>query len=399
MVDDMEIAIRAAKQCLLPTLKIKLGDQHVGPELFGEFQIVLSNNLRLFIDIFNQKQTDWLSSDITTIEFRKYFCLVLCEQAQPSIFQVEDKNLQHEVILLWHDNFPSIFKDTKLIETMIKWYEKCLINESWSFNLGAIHGFVQFSNECFKLHALNNERANLLLSIGLKLLDHFEPYIQLYGLKLINVIFNEKVGKFLKDIKTIININIFIILLISQNLRLSKLLNLHKVVTKEVMKLTAKSNNAEFIENVWKLLYFCNNETQSCSQWTVLDDIIEELLARLGLENSKNITVIYLFYLNKFLMIHKQTEAFEISVIETIVNDALTHDSFTPIQTWLENLKYCESNQISFRWLKKISIVIQNECFKLGGDIKVLLVHIQVGLLKYSGVTCIAYSVYKHCTV
>lgn len=154
-----------------------------------------------------------------------------------------------------------------------------------------------------------------------------------------------------------------------------------------MFKITTKSDNSAFVENVWSILYLCINETlQDFSSWTFYDDLLEELMHRLGLESCKTTSIVYLMYLNKFLSIPKKLNEFERTNLQTIVNTAISRDSYEPFIEWLESVRkhVTAPNYYCFRWSKKLMMLILNESFKIGGDKESILIHLHVCINKFN---------------
>lgn len=193
MSSQLERAIYAAKCCLLPTLNIKIGDQQIEKDHFRDFQPILQNNLRFLLDIVLANETYLLEHDLNTRQLRTTLCLLLCEQSPITVFQVDSYRFQSSLINLSEKYFLFIIDDEEVLKEALDYYRQKLQPDSWKLNFGSVYGFVEFCERVFNVKRLCSININFLLSVSLIYLDHFEPEIQHLALKILKVMFNEKV--------------------------------------------------------------------------------------------------------------------------------------------------------------------------------------------------------------
>lgn len=156
------------------------------------------------------------------------------------------------------------------------------------------------------------------------------------------------------------------------------------MIYKEVFKDTTKSKTPEFISQLWECLIRCTLLSQpfNPSKYSQFDELLEELMTRLGFESDKTLSIIYLSYLNQLLSASRSA-IFNVAHIRSLVQVALKTDSICPLQNWLDavgSLHQGQPNYQCFRWVKKLLLLIQNEAFKLGGtDNELTLIQLNVG--------------------
>lgn len=348
-------SVEVAKSCLLPPLKVKLGEQLITREHFGDLQPILQKNIRMLLDIFHANEAELLLVDLETLQFRVHLVLVLCEQSATTIFQVENETLLRALSTVKSRIFNQLIaEDPKLVEEVFNFYRKQFKKDDWKIHLGSVYGITEFCEQTYSLISATVEHANFLLAVGLNFLDHFEPEIQILALKIFNALLSSKSRELLKS------------------------LNIHEVILKEALKVTTKSAESDFVSQLWSCLFACMalKEPLDYTKWTVFDDLFEELMTRLGFESNKEISTIYLCWINNFL----SPPNFEPSQLRQCVATGLHDESLTHLHTFLE---YTSStpNYRCFRWVKKLMLLLQNESFRLGGDKEAVLVHLYVGLL------------------
>lgn len=153
------------------------------------------------------------------------------------------------------------------------------------------------------------------------------------------------------------------------------------MILKELFNITTKSNDLGFISDLWHLLYICQsvNGLTNFSKWSSFDENFEELMTRLAFENDKRISILYLCYVNKFLSPSiEEASYFDDFKVKDMVKEAYKKQVYQPITDWLQMIQRKEPSYRCFRWNKKLMQLIQNECFKFGGDKEIVLVHLSV---------------------
>lgn len=137
-----------------------------------------------------------------SLQFRKYFILVLCEQSsQDTIFQVDDCTIISTVENLCRLYTKKLIQnDETLLNNLFDYYHNTLSKDEWKYNIGAISGFLMFIYHLYNEHQENSiiemdyDKVKFMLATGLNFVDHFEPEIKMIGLKLFNCMLYKKVS-------------------------------------------------------------------------------------------------------------------------------------------------------------------------------------------------------------
>lgn len=334
------------ESCLIPTLKVNIGDQLISAESFKEIQPALQNNLRQLLDTFHAHKTELLENDVNTCEFRKLFILVLCEQsANNTVFQVQDSKIVDAIQDLYQQLVKKICQaDSQLLSGVMDNFTQKLNKDVWKRNLGAMYGFQQFCLTCYcddNAIPLNSNEAQFILSRALCFADHFEPELKIIALQLFNVLLNKK------------------------QIEVVKLMNVHLVIHKEVLTMVEKAKETNFIEKLWNCLYNClyieEGDKTNFKSWSQFDTTFKKLTERVGFEDNKLHTILYLNILNRFILMGRK---------ETIEGE------FEVVVEELRKIKH--PNYRMFRWVKRLFELYQNEAYKLGGSSDSVVQYLQV---------------------
>lgn len=305
------------------------------------------------------------------------FILLLCEQATEydTVFQTSDIFIKETLKTLTHKHVPKACQDDeKLVQNLFEYYHKSLSKENWKFNIGAVNGFLTFVLKMYGEPSLtlDQDKAQFILATGLNFLDHFEPHIQIIGIKLFNVLLSQS------------------------NSHITTQSNMEQVILKDAEKLIQKSKEIDFVRELWRCLYGCcflSVDKYKPDQWSKFDDIFEGLIQKLANENDKDLSMLYMSYVIKFSVLgeskfDKFSEFLELEHLKEQIQTARMEIDYDELPKWLlsEMVKEYREEEPSanlpvFRWFKKLLILLQNEGFKLGGSELTVATHLNVSSL------------------
>lgn len=123
------------------------------------------------------------------------------------------------------------------------------------------------------------------------------------------------------------------------------------------------------------------------STWNNFDTIFEALLHRLALNTDKGLSIIYLNYINKFCNIEEkdfiEDKYLDLDFLELDIKEQLfkynntsscRQEEETINWSFFENVEVFRNEPATlstlyiFRWIKKLSLLLQSQVFELGGD-------------------------------
>lgn len=348
---DFDEATRLAESCLLPTLNVKIGDQLITADHFNEIQPLLKMSLMKLLDTIHSNETELLEVDINTLKFRKTLLMVVCEQAAPNtLYQVQDSHIVKAVQSLSDRILPKLCRnDTQLQQAIFEYFTQKLNKDDWKMNIGAVYGFLYYFRVCYGSDVadpmtLDENGIQFILSRALCFSDHFEPEFKIMALQL------------------------FDILISPSHLSTTKKMNVDKVIYDEAFKMIEKAKELEYIELLWATLFTLinnNEKNKQCKEdfkdWSPFDDTFDKLLSRVGFEDNKQLTQVYMKILIKFIMMAR---------VENINGDDEV------VVKELRQIK--DPNYRIFRWVRKLFMLFQNEAFKLGGTSESVLEYLHV---------------------
>lgn len=302
----------------------------------------------------------------------------MCEQSTEydTVFQTSDLFIKETLKNLCHNQVQKVCRDDdKLLQNLFEYYHKSLNKDNWKYSIGAVNGFLTFARNLYGNAAsqtnmsLDYDRAQFILATGLNFLDNFEPNIQIIGIKLFNVLLNKS------------------------NSHITSELNMEQVILDDTEKLIQKSNEIDFVSELWQCLHACcllGTDKYIPDKWSKFDDIFEGLIQRLSQENDKDLSMLYLSYVIKFsvmgeskfdkfdefLDINSLKEHIQTARIETDYDESNKWNLLKVIQTYRQLPPFV--NVRIFRWIKKLLILLQNEAFKLGGNELAVSAHVNV---------------------
>uniref|UniRef100_A0A182KDX0 Uncharacterized protein n=1 Tax=Anopheles christyi TaxID=43041 RepID=A0A182KDX0_9DIPT len=165
-------------------------------------------------------------------------------------------------------------------------YRQALSVCEWKHHPADVAGFVRLVEFLYGPYPLSppeldDDTAAYILSVGITLVEFFEPAYQLMGLRL------------------------FCVLLAPRHRAVMRRTNVHRVVYSNAKKLTNKCNQELFLEALWRCLYLYveleEADKTDFTQWNTVDDIMEILLNGLTFQSKLSLSGIYLLYLLKLL--------------------------------------------------------------------------------------------------
>uniref|UniRef100_A0A182P2Y5 Uncharacterized protein n=1 Tax=Anopheles epiroticus TaxID=199890 RepID=A0A182P2Y5_9DIPT len=167
-------------------------------------------------------------------------------------------------------------------------YRRVLSASVWKYYPADVAGFVRLVELMYGPYPLgitppelDDGTAAYILSVGITLVEFFEPAYQLLGLRL------------------------FCVLLAPRHRPIMRRTNIHRVVYSNAKKLTNKCNQELFLEALWKCIYLYveleEADRKEFTQWNTVDDIMEILLNALTFQSKLSMSAIYLLYLLKLL--------------------------------------------------------------------------------------------------
>lgn len=343
----LEQAAQLAEACLLPPLKVRIGDQLISTEHFQDIQPVMIGSMRQLLDTFHANEFKLLEVDVNTLEFRKLFLMAICEQAAPqTVYQIQDPVTVAGVAKVSNRLLPKVISaDRELEKVIFEYFNKKLTKEEWRRNLGAIYGFHHYCMACFSGEAdsltLDTNGIQFVLARALWFSDHFEPEFHVIALGLFNILLNPKHVAVARD------------------------MNVHKVIYTEALKMVDKAKEIEYIQRLWTCLYTCiyidESERTNFKVWSAFDETFEQLMIRLGFEDDKKLALLYMNTMIRFMQMGR---------------DEKTEGEAEEVVERLRAIK--QPNYRIFRWVEKLLCLLQNDAFKLGGDNESVLTYLHV---------------------
>lgn len=167
---------------------------------------------------------------------------------------------------------------------------------------------------------------------------------------------------------------------------------MNQVILEEVKKSINKHKDISINLEIWRCLFMCVKieiliKKTTPSTWNNFDTVFEALLHRSAMESDKGLSMIYLNYINKFCNIEEtnfiEDKYLDLDFLELDVREQLfKYNNTSSCRQGEETLNWSffenvevfrnefesSSTLYIFRWIKKISLLLQNQIFELGGD-------------------------------
>lgn len=145
------------KSCLLPELKDKFTSQYLDLDSshFNEFRYELDENLKSLFHLIQQNEDILIDPTKETLEFRKFFVLLCCEQTtECTLYQTRNENFVKHLIKFSENCFEKLTVKSDLLDEVLRFYKEKLIKDVWKKNIGAVYGFSRFCEVSFLLKFL-----------------------------------------------------------------------------------------------------------------------------------------------------------------------------------------------------------------------------------------------------
>uniref|UniRef100_A0A182M136 Uncharacterized protein n=1 Tax=Anopheles culicifacies TaxID=139723 RepID=A0A182M136_9DIPT len=234
-------------------------------------------------------------------------------------------------------------------------YRRVLSPHEWKYHPADVKGFVQLIELLYGPYPLaivsppelGDDAAAYILSVGITLVEFFEPAYQLMGVRL------------------------FCVLLGPRHRPVMRRTNIHRVVYSNAKKLTNKCNQELFLEALWKCIYLYveleEADKKDFTQWNTVDDIMEILLNGLTFQTKLDLSSIYLLYLVKLLALDLPNYIIDgLDEVQSI--DRKCH-LYEPVCEQLRQdcLVGGFHNRRYYRWLHQIIQLLPHEALKCQG--------------------------------
>lgn len=337
----LERAVNAAKTCLLPPLQFDFDMKPLTADSFKEFKIMLDDNLQLLLDIlfrnriFLERKTE--NTDKELVELREKLLLLTYEQTEaPELFQCELENQVKALDQLIKLNFKHFGQIE--IRRVVATYKENLTNDGWKRQLGMIYGFPKFCNEVLSLKQIfvDSDLLLFILSVGSKLVSHYDPQYKTLGLKIYHNLLQLGAEDLLRTF------------------------NIHEVVYNECSNMIRK--NDELVYN--DLLYECllkviqmEDAEVVNAKWCKFDCVFGPLLEHLGTQSEAELSLLLVEKIVKFCVVTYGSSNINLEATEQKYFDELKETCRA------ENLR-------TMRWTRKLMDTMVRELPKLTGKDK-----------------------------
>uniref|UniRef100_A0AAG5CQ78 Uncharacterized protein n=1 Tax=Anopheles atroparvus TaxID=41427 RepID=A0AAG5CQ78_ANOAO len=363
----LERATDLIRCCKVPRLRTSVEEGPLERATFGQFLHVLEATLPIVFDLLAQCGAeltgyDEYNADNNT-EFKAGLALVIAEQysEDPSgpraCYQTESPVLQKRItqFFLGHE-LEHLLTDKggdAILRRLYSHYRRVLTPDEWKYHPADVEGFVRLVEFlygpvplCHHAPELDDDTAAYILSVGITLVEFFEPAYRLMGLRL------------------------FCVLLGPRNKAVMKRTNIHRVAYSNAIKLTVKLEHEPFLEVLWRCIFqyveLEESDIKDFTQWNTVDDIMDTLLQQLMFEPKLSTSRIYLLYLIKLLALDLPNYIIdELDEIQSI--DKKCH-LYEPVCEQLrQDCLGGFHNRRYYRWMKRIIEMLPHEAVKCQG--------------------------------
>ncbi|KFB42622.1 AGAP003068-PA-like protein [Anopheles sinensis] len=363
----LERATDLIKCCKVPRLCNSIEEAPLERATFGQFMHVLEATLRTVFDILAKHGAELTGYDEYNadhnVEFKSWLTLVIVEQYADdptglrADYQTESALLQKRIAQFFHGHeLEHLLTDRgsdAVLRRLYGHYRRVLAADEWKYHPADVGGFVRLVEFlygplplCQRAPELDDDTAAYILSVGITLVEFFEPSYRLMGLRL------------------------FCVLLGPRNKDVMKRTNIHRVAYSNAMKLTVKLEHEPFIEVLWRCIYqyveLEESDRKDYTQWSTVDDIMDTLLQQLMFESKLRTSQIYLLYLIKLLALDLPNYIIdELDEIQSI--DKKCH-LYEPVCEQLrQDCLGGFHNRRYYRWMKRIIEMLPHEAVKCQG--------------------------------
>ncbi|XP_058118057.1 uncharacterized protein LOC131287471 [Anopheles ziemanni] len=364
---SLERATDLIKCCKVPRLCNSVEEAPLERATFGQFIHVLEATLPTVFDILAAHGAELTGYDEYNadhnVEFKSWLALVIVEQYADdpaglrADYQTEAVVLQKRIAQFFHGHELEHLLTGKGSDTVLRFlyghYQRVLAPDQWKYHPADVGGFVRLVEFlygplplCQHAPELDDDTAAYILSVGITLVEFFEPSYRLMGLRL------------------------FCVLLGSRNKDVMKRTNIHRVVYSNAMKLTVKLEHEPFIEVLWRCIYqyveLEEIDRKDYTQWNTVDDIMDTLLQQLMFASKLRTSQIYLLYLIKLLALDLPN--YMIDELDEIQSINQKCHLYEPVCEQLR--QECLGgfrNRRYYRWTKRIIEMLPHEAAKCQG--------------------------------
>ncbi|ETN61337.1 hypothetical protein AND_007014 [Anopheles darlingi] len=363
----VERATELIRCCRVPRINVNIADEALQRANFERFLHVLEASLPVVFDLianwgaaltgYDQYRAD------DNVQFKTDLALVITEQyndGKPGElleYQTESVALRQRINQFYQsaelEQLLTGSGGDRVLHRLYDHYRRVLTEQEWKHHPADVAGFVrivEFLYGPFPLTnpvELNDDTAAFILSVGVTLVEFFDPSYQRMGLQL------------------------FCVLLGPRHKLVMRRTNIHQVVYSNAIKLTAKCKQELFLDALWKCIYqYVELEEGSFndfSKWNTIDDIMETLLNGLMFESNLAASSIYLLYLLKLLAIDLPNYIIdELDELQSI--DRKCH-LYEPVCEQLrQDCLGGFHNRRYYRWVKRIIEMLPHEALKCQGN-------------------------------
>lgn len=339
----IERAILTSKCCILPELIENFDSRAIGKEDFCEFNKMINENLHTLLDILYQNEFLLTSKayDSQFIEIRSNLVQIACEQLSPNpYFRIDEEKILLQTLENLIFNHIQKFEDSVFMRCIQTFKEKLIEEDIWKRQMGLIHSVPMFCDMLLhnKLVLMTDDNLMFFLSIGSKLIEHFDIYYKTIGLKIYRHLLEFVKREQLKS------------------------LNIYGVMYSEIFHLIQHSSELDFNDHLYECLYRIVSSENSCilnSHWCEFDDVLSKLLVQYSFEAESNLCKKLLYQIIRLCGIGNESYKF-------LVLEDLQNFNTMDFEKYFMELKsqFTNSNDRVERWTKKIMELLLNESSK-----------------------------------
>ncbi|XP_052863744.1 uncharacterized protein LOC128270385 [Anopheles cruzii] len=353
------------KCCRVPRIPCSIDDEPLQRVTFEQFLRVLDASLPVVFDLIAKWDTSLTGYDRyrgeDNAEFKAELALVIAQQyvdrdGTVSEYQTESKPLRQRISQFYQGSELEQLLvgrgGNEVLRRLYQHYRRVLAKDEWKYHPADVGGFVRIVELLYGPYPLlspvelDDDTAAYILSVGITLVEFFEPAYQQMGLRL------------------------FCALLGSRHKPVMRRTNIHRVVYSNAIKLTAKCKQELFLDVLWKCIYqyveMEEGNMMDFSKWNTVDDIMGTLLDGLMFESKLSTSSIYLLYLLKLLAIDLPNYIIdELDEIQSI--DKKCHLYEGVCEQLRQECLAGFHNRRYYRWTKRIIEMLPYEAVKCQG--------------------------------
>ncbi|XP_053679607.1 uncharacterized protein LOC128730564 [Anopheles nili] len=370
----LERATELIKCCKVPRLSTSIEDGPLERATFEPFLHVLDASLPAVFDLLAAHGADLTGHDVynenANVEFKAGLVLVISEQYSSGTtgsgsgsFRTGKTSLQNRIAKFYQGHELEQLLTDKGSERV--WchlyghYRRVLasVADEWKYHPADVEGFVQLVEFLYGSYGflhdstrpiLDDDAATFILSVGVALVEFFDPAYKLLGLRL------------------------FCVLLGHRHRTIMRRTNIHHVVFSNAKKMAITTIQDEpFLEALWRCIFLYVEleevDKTDFTQWNTVDDIMEVLLNVLMHESKLTTAGIYLLYLLKMLALDLPN--YVIDALDEIQSIDRKCHLYEPVCEQLRHdcLEGSFRNRRYYRWVNRIIELLPHEAVKCQG--------------------------------